>query len=172
MSHSSHSNLPPQTSGVQPDEVDIKGIFGFGLGLTIVTIIAHVLMLWMYKAEVNSVDASNPPRVYPLAVDQDERRPPEPRLQGGVKTDNSGRLVGEADRVDNNLGVREALQSLRAEEDEILNGYHWVDRNGKIVRIPIADAMKLALQQGLPARQAQAQTPAAAPAGTMETEKK
>ena len=35
----------------------------------------------------------------------------------------------------------------------MLNGYRWVDRNKNIVRIPVADAMKLTLQRGLPARQ-------------------
>ncbi|MGE3958998.1 MAG: hypothetical protein AB7H96_19955 [Vicinamibacterales bacterium] len=172
MSHSSHSHVPQQTSGVQEDHIDLKGIFGFGIGLTVVTIIAHVLMLWMYKAEIASVDASNPPRVYPLATDQDERRPPEPRLQGGVKTDNSGRLQPDAAVTDRNLGVRDALKSLRDEEADILSGYRWVDRNGQIVRIPIADAMKLTLQQGLPYRQAAAAAPAETPAAATETEKK
>lgn len=170
MSHSSHSHVPTPTGGVQPDELDIKGIFGFGIGLTVVTVIAHVLMLWMYKAEVNAVDAANPPRVYPVAVDHDNRRPPEPRLQGGVKTNHEGKLVDGAERIDDNLGVRDALAALHAEEDGVLTGYRWVDRNGQIVRIPIADAMKLTLQQGLPARQPAA--PAAAPAAPADAEKK
>ena len=42
---------------------------------------------------------------------------------------------------------------MRAAEDEILKGYRWVDRNNNIVRIPVADAMKLTLQRGLPSRQ-------------------
>ena len=67
MSHSSHANVPPSTSGVEEDFIDFKGVYGFGIGLAVVTIIAHILMLWMFKAEVAAVDASNPPRVYPLA---------------------------------------------------------------------------------------------------------
>jgi len=170
MSHSSHSNAPQQTSGVQEDILDIKGIFGFGIGLTVVVIIAQILMLWMFKAEVASVDAANPPRVYPTAADHDDRRPPEPRLQGGVKTNNEGRLLPDSEIADRNLGVREALKDLRDEEDALLSGYRWVDRNGQIVRIPIADAMKLTLAQGLPVRQAA--EPVAAPAATADAEKK
>ena len=52
MSHSSHANVPPSTSGVEEDFIDFKGVYGFGIGLAVVTIIAHILMLWMFKAEV------------------------------------------------------------------------------------------------------------------------
>ncbi len=132
MSHSSHANVPPSTSGVEEDVIDFKGVYGFGIGLAVVTIISHLLMLWMFKAEVAAVDASNPPRVYPLAVLQDDRLPPEPRLQTNPKQD---------------------LADLRAAEVTVLTGYSWVDRNNQVVRIPVADAMRLTLQRGLPYRQ-------------------
>lgn len=132
MSHSSHANVPPSTSAVEEDVIDFKGVYGFGIGLAVVTIFAHILMLWMFKAEVAAVDASNPPRVYPLAVLQDNRLPPEPRLQTNPKQD---------------------LADLRAAEVTVLTGYSWVDRNNQVVRIPVADAMRLTLQRGLPSRQ-------------------
>ncbi len=149
MSHSSHAPVPPQTSGVEADVVDLKAVYGFAIGLAVVTIITHVLMLWMWKAEVASVDASNPPRVFPLAVLQDERLPPEPRLQTNPKQE---------------------LADLRAAEATVLSGYSWVDRNNQVVRIPVADAMRLTLQRGLPSRQdaAAAAAPAAAPAAVPE----
>ena len=149
MSHSSHANVPPSTSGVEEDFIDFKGVYGFAIGLAVVTIIAHLLMLWMFKAEVAAVDASNPPRVFPLAVLQDERLPPEPRLQTNPKQD---------------------LADLRAADAAVLGGYGWVDRNNQVVRIPVADAMRLTLQRGLPSRQdaAAAAAPAAAPAAVPE----
>jgi hypothetical protein len=149
MSHSTNAHQDPTqplTSTVEPDELDIKAIFGFGIGLAVVTAISMLLMLWMWNAEVRAVDAANPPRVFPLAVDQDERVPPEPRLQTDPKKD---------------------LKDLRAAEDVILNGYSWVDKNNKIVRIPVADAMKLTLQRGLPARTT-APAESAAPAASQE----
>ncbi len=151
MSHSSHANVPPSTStsGVEEDVIDFKGVYGFGIGLAVVTIIAHLLMLWMFKAEVAAVDAANPPRVYPLAVLQDDRQPPEPRLQTNPRQD---------------------LADLRAAEAGVLTGYGWVDRNNQVVRIPVADAMRLTLQRGLPSRPdaAAAAAPATAPAATPE----
>lgn len=162
-SHATHGTDPQQTSQVEADHIDLRAVFGFAIGLAVVAIVCQILMLWMFNAEVNAVDAANPPRVYPLAVPQDDRRPPEPRLQGGVRTDNSGRMLPESRITDRNLGVRDALKSLRDEEDATLNNYSWVDRNNQIVRIPIDDAMKLTLQRGLPARQQAAGTaPAAA----------
>jgi hypothetical protein len=37
-------------------------------------------------------------------------------------------------------------------EDAILNGYTWVNRETGTVRIPIAEAMKMTVQTGLPVR--------------------
>ena len=74
--------------------------------------------------------------VYPLAVGQDDRLPPEPRLQANPKQD---------------------LRDLRESEDALLKSYGWVDKNNGVVRIPIDEAMKLVLQRGLPARPASEQ---------------
>ena len=149
MSHSSHAHTPPPTSGVEADSIDFKAVYGFAIGLAVITIAAQLLMLWMFKAEVAAVDASNPPRMFPLAVLEDERQPPEPRLQTNPKQD---------------------LADLRAAEAVVLSGYSWVDRNNQIVRIPVTDAMRLTLQRGLPSRQdaAAAAAPAAAPAAVPE----
>jgi hypothetical protein len=42
------------------------------------------------------------------------------------------------------------LQRFRAEEDQILHGYHWVDREKGLVRIPIEQAMKAIVASGIP----------------------
>ena len=114
-------------------------------------------MLWMYHAEVAHVDALNSSRVYPLAAPgQEDRRPPIPRLQDAIET----------------AGPKEALKELHAEENAQLEGYSWVDRNNNIVRIPIADAMKLTLQRGLPSRPQTGGEASAAAAPTATQEKK
>lgn len=163
MSHSSHAHADHEpTITAEPDHVDVAAVFRFAIGLAVITILAHILMYFTWHAGVAAVDASNPPPKYPLAVaTQDTRRPPLPRLQDGVQNDNGGRLLQPTDMPDRNLGVREALKSLREEEQQILTGYSWVDRNRQIVRIPIADAMKLTLQRGLPSRQQTSTEPAA-----------
>jgi hypothetical protein len=129
-----HTNHDMPNGSVQDDKINLRAIFGFGIGLVIVTVVVEAAMVVMFRMEVSAVDASNPPRVFPLTVLPDDRRPPGPRLQE----------YGQS---------RQDLKNLRAAEDEVLNGYGWVDRNKNIVRIPVADAMKLTLQRGLPARQ-------------------
>jgi hypothetical protein len=57
------------------------------------------------------------------------------------------------------VNPREDLRDLRAQENQTLNGYSWVDRNTGVVRIPIADAMKLTIQRGLPSRPQQPHPP-------------
>jgi hypothetical protein len=44
------------------------------------------------------------------------------------------------------------LSKMRADENEILNSYGWVDQANGVARIPVDQAMKMVAQQGLPAR--------------------
>jgi hypothetical protein len=44
------------------------------------------------------------------------------------------------------------LQAFRAREEARLNSYGWVDKTAGVVRIPIARAMDLLIQRGLPVR--------------------
>jgi hypothetical protein len=134
MAHSHSTHTTPDPTGItEPDAVNVRSIVGFGIGLTVVAVISHLAMLLMFRVMANQAVAAEPPRVYPIAVLDDQRVPPEPRLQTDPKQD---------------------LKDLRSAEDQVLAGYGWVDRNGHIVRIPVAEAMKLTLQRGLPARSA------------------
>lgn len=139
--HSTDALHGAPVSSVQEDKIDLRGIFGFAIGLAVVMIVVEIAMVVWFRMGVGAVDASNPPKVFPLAAEPDDRRPPEPRLQE----------FGQP---------REDLRNLRAAEDADLTGYKWVDRNRNIVRIPVADAMKLTLQRGLPARSQAADAPA------------
>ncbi len=51
------------------------------------------------------------------------------------------------------------LEQLRQSDKQILNNYGWVDRQNGIVRIPIDEAMKLALERGLPPAAKSSPTP-------------
>lgn len=155
-SHSSNNELP--TGVTEPDHVDVRSIVGYCIGLTVVTVISQIAMWLMFNGMASNAEASAPPPVYPLAADPDTQRPPEPRLQLGVTSDH-GQLLNDV--KPDGPGVREALKALREEEAATLDNYSWVDRNNNVVRIPIEDAMKLALQRGFQTREAAA---AAAPA--------
>ena len=114
----------------ETSDVSIAGIFRFGAGLLAVAVIVHLLIFALFR-HFESRESARVPAEYPLARSQEDRVPPEPRLQ----TD-----------------PRQELSDLRAKEDQWLGSYGWVDRNAGVVRIPIDAAMKLTLQRGLPAR--------------------
>jgi hypothetical protein len=124
--HDEHPEVHHETS-----DVNIRGIFAFGGGL-IITALFIYFVVWVLFQYLNSREIARVPPVYPLAAAQENRLPPEPRLQTNPRQD---------------------LRDLRAQEEQVLNGYGWVDKNAGVVRIPIEEAMKLMVQRGLPARQ-------------------
>ncbi len=95
-------------------------------------IIVH-LLIYVVFGLFQSITAGAYPREYPLAPVGLPQLPPAPRLQ---------------------TNPREDLKAMRAEEDQRLTTYGWVDQAGGVVRIPIDQAMQLLLKQGLPARPA------------------
>jgi hypothetical protein len=115
----------------ETSDVNIRGIFGFAVGLTAVCLFV-ALVVWVLFKYFATREATRVAPQYPLAATQEQREPPEPRLQ---------------------INPREDLQDLRAQEDQILSRYGWVDKNAGVVRIPIEEAMKLTVQRGLPSRQ-------------------
>ena len=50
------------------------------------------------------------------------------------------------------------LKTIRAEEDQYLNSYAWVDQKKGVVRIPIDRAIEVLAQRGLPSRPQQGQS--------------
>jgi hypothetical protein len=89
--------------------------------------------MWLLFLYLGAHEAATTPPQYPLAAEQRDQLPPEPRLQTTPRQD---------------------LKDLRTEEQEWLATYGWVDRNAGVVRIPIDEAIKLTLQRGLPSRPA------------------
>jgi hypothetical protein len=124
--HGDHPSLHHDTS-----EVNIRAVLGFGVGLIVAAGFIH-LLAWLMFLFFAGRDAVQVGLQYPLAIGQERRLPPEPRLQTNPRQD---------------------LRDLRASEDAVLHSYGWVDKDRGIVRIPIDEAMKLTLQRGLPARQ-------------------
>jgi hypothetical protein len=97
----------------------------------LVLLMARFVMLHYYDVE----QATQPP-VSPLSFNQPPM--PEPRLIVTPGQD---------------------LQTLRKQEDDVLQSYAWVDKDQGIARIPIARAMEILAQKGLPARTEQAAQP-------------
>jgi hypothetical protein len=110
-------------------DVNIRAIFAFAGGLAIMAVLIHLAVwgLFMYFDGREAKGATG----HALATGE-TRLPPEPRLQ---------------------VAPREDLANFRAREDEILNGYRWVDKEAGVVRIPISEAMTMTVQRGLPVRE-------------------
>ncbi len=72
--------------------------------------------------------ATDPPPS-PVAAREGDRLPPLPRLQTTPNSD---------------------LEAFRASEDQVLTSYAWVDQEKGIVRLPIARAIELLAERGLP----------------------
>lgn len=115
----------------EESDVDALSIFGFGAGLIVVLLAALLVVRVLFGVLAVSTPTIAPD---PMTAGQETRLPPEPRLQ---------------------QTPREDLRAFRTGEDELLNRYEWVDRQAGVVRIPIAEAMKLTVQRGLPSRPAQ-----------------
>jgi hypothetical protein len=123
---------PGENAAVHHEEsdVNIRAIFGFALGLAIATLFVSFLV-WVLFQYLASREGRKVTPEYPLAMQQKNRLPPEPRLQTNPRQD---------------------LLDLRAQEDAILNSYGWVDKNNGVVRVPIEQAIRMTVQRGLPAR--------------------
>jgi hypothetical protein len=117
----------------ETSDVNINGILTFAAGLIVVAIVIHVV-IWLLFQYFNTREAAKVPPEYPLAITQEQRLPPEPRLQTNPRQD---------------------LRDLHVAEEDVLKSYGWVDKNAGVVRIPIEDAMKIVVERGLPTRQQQ-----------------
>ena len=124
-------HIPPPSNaaaGHELSDLDPKKIGWFGAALALLIIGAllasYLLFNWFY-ASVRRAQ----PKPSPLSFNREPT--PEPRLS---------------------VRAGDELQSLRAEEEKALNSYEWVDRDHGIVRIPIARAMEIVVERGLPVR--------------------
>ena len=141
------------TAGVAHEESDVEvgGVAWFTAGLAALMILTAALMWGMFRFFAKTEHIKEPP---PTSLTR-EKKPessdpesifPEPRLQQHPILE---------------------LQKYRDDENRMLTTYGWLDPAKGVVRIPIEDAKKRLLKQGLPYRQA-SQAPAAIEAPKQE----
>src|SRR5262245_46825188 len=117
----------------EASDINIRGVLRFAGGLLLLGAVVYVVV-WIFLGYLKRQErASSAQLQFPLAVGQEDRVPPEPRLQANPRQD---------------------MSDLRNEENQRLESFGWVDRNAGVVRIPIDEAMRLTLQRGLPSRPA------------------
>lgn len=126
--------------------IGFKGIIYFGLGLFALIVVTFVLM-WAFQYRVLEPRAkeTDERNRNPLALTQEERLPPEPRLQSapgfGVDSPN-GRV---------NLELREPAaeyeELLKQWNDELENGQKD-EKTGTVITLPIREAKSRLLKDG------------------------
>ena len=125
----------------EASDVNISGIVKFVVGLTIFGIIVQVLMWGMFNL-LNAQEEKGPPPG-PMAMTEQERLPPEPRLQAakgfGVKLEN-----GQWVPLDNREPQAEYRVLREQWEQTLLEGPK--DQSGKVVGLSIDQAMQKVLE--------------------------
>jgi hypothetical protein len=132
----------------EESDVSVKGVGTFVAALTIATIVISIGMIFLFRY-FNAQEERVPPPG-PMALKQDERLPPEPRLQAAP---GFGIKLQDGHTEDLGLKAPQAeYRVLRDEWEKTLRG-ELRDQSGKPVAIPIEQAMKQVVSgAGLPAR--------------------
>ena len=134
--HAAHASAddeylnPASGSGHEHTDADVRMIIQFAAWLLASAVVVHVLMWFMFAIFVDVRENTGAPE-FPLAIEQGARLPSGPRLQAKPANE---------------------VYDFRRRETADLEGYSWVDKGAGTVRIPIAEAMRLTVERGLPSR--------------------
>jgi hypothetical protein len=120
----------PGRSGYEKSDANAPWIFGIVIFLLLAGLIMHFCLAGVMERLAKK----------PLPVD---------RWSG---TRRGAEIMQAKDLPHLQLTPPEDLQKFRAREESELNSYGWLDRTAGVVRIPIARAMELVLERGLPVR--------------------
>ena len=133
MSHPTDPENNPSVAHEHTD-ADSHAITRFGIALAFILVVSQLVMWWVFD-RLSARETKLSPHVSAIIKAQAPTLPPEPRLQGNAPLD---------------LHPRLDLQKMRREEDDALSHYAWIDPDHGVVRLPIARALELAAQNGLP----------------------
>jgi hypothetical protein len=143
--HEHHAPTRDETlqAGHELTDAEAAPILRFLVFLAVLTVCLAGLMVFFYNY-LASREALEKTARYPMGAGMARPLPPPPRLQSYPFQD---------------------IKELRRDEDRLLNNYEWINKNAGTVRIPIARAMEIVAERGLPYRKPgePAPAPAAAP---------
>jgi len=145
VSHIKNVDVVHETS-----DINVGAVLKFVLFLTLMTIAVYILM-WALFRFFNSRAARTEPQPGPMAMTEQERLPPKPRLQ---LAPGFGEEVAKTASPDPEALTDPAweIKVLRKNwEDALQHGVR--DQNGNVVFVPIDEAMKRVIQgNALPVR--------------------
>jgi hypothetical protein len=151
------SHRPAVELSHKVSDVHVKGVVFFIVGLTVMTVSVYLLMLLMFKV-MDRQEVSKERTPSPMALNEKERLPPEPRLQSapGFGVDSNGT------RVDLSLKApQEEYRAVHKQWEDVLH-QGPKDQSGRALGLPIDQAMKRVLEgKGLPSRSPQDKPPGA-----------
>jgi hypothetical protein len=144
----------------EASDVQLRGIVGFAIALFVLLAASCLLMWGMFHMLASRTKEQGPS---PMALTENERLPPEPRLQGAP---------GFAEKLGQNATPQPNAQegrAIRTREGELPKDPLWeirevrqqwndalehgpVDQNGRRFGLPIEKAKEEILKQGLPVR--------------------
>jgi hypothetical protein len=113
----------------ESSDIDIGTVLKFGGGLFLTVVVCAVIVGGVFRL-LEREAAARDPQISPVARPEGQL-PPGPRLE---------------------TNERAALAKFRAEDEKALDGYGWLNQQGGVAHIPIAEAKKLLVQRGLPTR--------------------
>ena len=132
----------------ETSDINVNGVLTFVIALTVLTIAVYIGMLLLFNHFQGQAQAE--PKAGPMALKQDERLPPEPRLQAapGFEVTLSDGSKVELEKREPQAEYRTVLDQWNKE----LKG-EIKDASGNPTSIPIDEAIKKVLAgNGLPVR--------------------
>jgi hypothetical protein len=126
----SATTLAPSTTvdrGHEQTDVAVRPLLMFLAGLTLSLIVVAVFVAWMFNyflADLQRID------------------------QRGGHTQTATEFAPEAPRLQ--VSPQLDLDRMHRRDEQRLHAVEWVDRAGRIARIPIEEAVSLVLKRGLP----------------------
>lgn len=130
------------------NDIGLKGIVWFGVGLFLLIVITFGLM-WALLNVLYDYDRENAGPVNPLMMSERERLPPEPRLQGapGFGVDaKTGRVNLEL------LEPQAEYRELRKQWEAVWKYGQKDEKTGTVITLPIEEAKGRLLIQGVKTR--------------------
>ena len=153
----------------EESDINVRAIVSFGVFLVILALVIHVGLWFFYQALNHRYEkentATNPMLEQTIAQQgtQATRVPGRQAAETAETTQEATkRLVATFPEPRLQPDEYRDYEVYKRRVDEQLNGYAWISRNDGSVRIPIARAMELIAERGLPAAGLTATKPATA----------
>jgi hypothetical protein len=127
--HTEHDGLYNEDVAHEDSDVNISQLIKYAIGLAVVCVVSGMIVLGLFNLFERQAAKNDP--VLPLHAVPAGQEPPEPRL-----------VVNEP------LMLRKQHEA----EAEVLEKYGWVNQAAGVARVPIDEAKKMLLHNGLPVR--------------------